>query len=138
MRKEEFTIGNYVHVYNRGSRAMPIVCDAKDRWRFLQALYYFNNELSLNLRDLRKLNFCKVFDWPESWPKREPIVKILVFVLMENHFHLLLKEIQKGGIAIFMQKLGTGMANYFNTKYKETGSLFQVNPLLRGAGGVLN
>lgn len=42
MRKEEFAKGNYVHVYNRGSRAMPIVCDAKDRWRFLQGLYYFN------------------------------------------------------------------------------------------------
>ena len=125
MRKEEFAKGNYVHIYNRGSRAMPIVCDAKDRWRFLQALYYFNSGLSLNLRDLRKLNFRKVFDWPESWPKRQPIVMILAFVLMENHFHLLLKEIQKGGIAMFMQKFGTGMANYFNAKYKETGSLFQ-------------
>ena len=122
MRKEEFTKGNYVHVYNRGSRAMPIVYDAKDRWRFLQGLYYFNSKFSpenifRQLHELLKFNFYSRLEWPEKWPKREPIVKILVFTLMENHFHLLLKEIQKGGIAMFMQKFGTGMANYFNTKY---------------------
>ena len=130
MRKEEFTKGNYVHVYNRGSRRMPIVRDAKDRWHFLQMLYYFNANFTppnpfRQLRELLSFDFNSRLDWPESWPKREPIVMILAFVLMENHFHLLLKEIQKGGIAKFMQKLGIGMANYFNTKYQETGSLFQ-------------
>jgi hypothetical protein len=50
MRKEEFTKGNYVHVYNRGSRSMPIVRDAKDRWRFLQGLYYFNSKFTQHAR----------------------------------------------------------------------------------------
>jgi len=44
---------------------------------------------------------------------------------MENHFHFILKEIKEGGVELFMRKLGTGMANYFNTKYKEVGRLFQ-------------
>jgi len=122
MRKENFTTGNYVHVYNRGSRKMPIVRDVNDKWRFLQALYYFNSEFS---QHLWKVSFQKGFVWSEKWPEREPIAEILAFCLLENHFHLLLKEIKDGGIAKFMLKLGTGMANYFNNKYQEMGNLFQ-------------
>ena len=130
MRKEEFTKGNYVHIYNRGHRREPIVRDAKDKWHFLQMLYYFNANFTppnpfRQLRELLNPRFNSRLEWPEKWPKREPIVTILTFCLMENHFHLLLKETQKGGIAKFMLKLGVGMANFFNTKYQEVGSLFQ-------------
>jgi len=130
MRKEPFSVGSFVHVYNRGNRKQAIVGDAKDRWRFLQMLYYFNNRFSPEniFRELRKLwksDFYKQFSWPQSWPERKPIVKILCFSLLDDHFHLLLKEIQTGGITMFMRKLGTGMTNYFNTKYQETGRLFQ-------------
>ena len=130
MRKEPFTIGNYVHVYNRGSRKMPIVRDEADKWHFLEMLYYFNDESSM-LNLLRELHESFKFDlnselvWPNEWEPRKPIVKILAFILMENHFHLLLKETQENGIGRFMQKLGTGMANYFNNKYQESGGLFQ-------------
>ena len=139
MRKEKFTVGSFVHVYNRGNRKEPIVRDQKDKWHFLKMLYYFNNSFAVNnssryLKRLRlNLNQSEEsfnqrrspFSWPEEWPPREPIVKILAFSLMENHFHLLLKEIQKGGISLFMRKLGTGMAGSFNKKYQEVGALFQ-------------
>ena len=46
---------------------------------------------------------------------------------MENHYHLLLKELRDGNITKFMRKLNTGMANYINTKYNQVGSLFQGN-----------
>ncbi len=62
---------------------------------------------------------------PAVWPTQKKVVKILCFCLLDNHFHLLLKETREDGIALFMQKLGTGMAMHFNTKYKEKGSLFQ-------------
>ena len=136
MRKEKFTVGSFAHVYNRGNRKQPIVKDQKDKWHFLQILYYFNNSFTVNnpSRQLERLSLNlnqpprqpkKPFIWPKEWPPRQPIVKILAFSLMENHFHLLLKEIQKGGISLFMQKLGIGMAAYFNKKYQEVGSLFQ-------------
>jgi putative transposase len=130
MRKEPFTIGNFVHVYNRGNRKQPIVIDEKDRWHFLQMLYYFNTEKTppnpfQELRHNLKSDFNHKLIWPKEWPPRQPIVTILAFVLMKNHFHLILKEIKKEGIALFMQKLGTGMTMYFNKKYDESGRLFQ-------------
>ena len=44
---------------------------------------------------------------------------------MPNHYHLLLQEIVAGGIRTFMQKLGVGFTNYSNTKYGESGRIFQ-------------
>lgn len=132
MRKDPFAVGSFIHVYNRGNRKQPIVKDAKDRWHFLQMLFYFNNRFSPSniFRELRKLlksDFNRDFNfiWPENWPGRQPIVKILSFGLADNHFHLIMKEIKQGGVTMFMRKLGTGMTNYYNTKYQETGRLFQ-------------
>ncbi len=136
MRKEQFGVGSYAHVYNRGNRKMEIVRDIRDKWRFLQALRFFNDtHSSLNilrqLNSMLKLNPNKqaesVFKmgWPPNWPQKNPLVKILCYCLMPNHFHLLLMEIVKGGISMFMQKLGTGFTNYFNIRYQEVGSVFQ-------------
>jgi putative transposase len=130
MRKEPFTVGDYVHVYNRGNRKQAIVRDTKDCWRFLQMLYYFNSSYSLpnlsrEIHDLWKSDFHGQFLWPEEWPAKEPIVKVLNYSLSTDHFHLLLKEVREGGITMFMRKIGTGMTNYSNIKYHETGRLFQ-------------
>ncbi len=130
MRKEPFSVNSFVHVYNRGNRKQLIVRDAKDRWHFLQMLYYFNDYFSpanifRELRELLKFDFNKKLVWPESWPKRRPLVKIIAFSLLDDHFHFLLKEIQEGGVTMFMRKLGTGMTNYSNTKHQESGRLFQ-------------
>lgn len=131
MRKEPFAIGDYVHVYNRGNRKQEIVRGEKDKWHFLQMLYYFNTRTTpenpfRSLKELLKSDFNSRLVWPAAgWGRRQPIVKILAFVLMKNHFHLLLKEIMEGGVTLFMRRLGTGMTNRFNKKYNETGRLFQ-------------
>jgi len=52
-------------------------------------------------------------------------VDILTFVLMPNHYHLLLRQRVDGGISKFMQKLGTGYTMYFNEKHERSGALFQ-------------
>ena len=130
MRKEQFFVGDIIHAFNRGNRKQQIVRDKKDRIRFLQMLYYFNDEYSpsnlfLNLNKHHNINFYNGFERSPGWPKQNPLVKILAFVLMDNHYHLILEEIKEGGIAKFMLKLGTGTTNRFNTRHKETGRLFQ-------------
>lgn len=48
----------------------------------------------------------------------------MAFVLMPNHYHLVMREIVDGGISSFMQKM-CGYAGYFNKKHNRVGSLFQ-------------
>jgi len=131
MRKEPFFVGDLVHVYNRGNRKQEIVRDEQDRKRFLQMLFYFNDEYSdPNLwNNLWKSDFHNsgegLLKRLDHWPERDPLVEIIAFTLMDNHYHLVLKEIKEGGVTKFMRKLGTGMTNRFNTRYKEVGRLFQ-------------
>lgn len=128
--KENFEIGSFVHIYNRGNRKQAIVRDGKDRWHFLQMLYYFNNEAHFanpfrEAKEVLKTNFHDQLFWPSIWGERKPLVKIIAFALVENHYHFLLKEIREEGISSFMRRIGTGMAKYFNTRYQEVGGLFQ-------------
>lgn len=130
MRVEPFTVGDLLHVYNRGNRKMPIVDDENDKWRFLKILRYFNDEFSpqnpfREIETLIRTGEDVRFQWPKSWPSPKPLVKILAYCLMPNHYHLLLKEIVKGGVSKFMKKIGDGFTGYINLKYGETGKVFQ-------------
>lgn len=77
------------------------------------------------LKNLLKSDFNTRLIWPSGWPIRKPLVNLHAFILKDNHFHLILEEIIEGGTTKFMQKLGTGMTNRFNKRYKETGRLLQ-------------
>jgi putative transposase len=44
---------------------------------------------------------------------------------MPNHFHILIREKVENGLSIFMGKLSTAYAMYFNTKYERKGILFE-------------
>jgi putative transposase len=56
---------------------------------------------------------------------RKPLVEILCFCLMPNHYHFLIRPLTDQGITEFMRKIGTGYTNYFNKKYERSGVLFQ-------------
>lgn len=132
MRKIPFVLGNIYHVYNRGV-AKCLVCESEsDNWRFLQGLCLFNDKLvsSNILWQLQKNRGRLTFNVLKEYivnhgQEREPLVRILAYCLMPNHFHLLVQEIVEGGISAFMHKLGVGYTGYFNTKYDRVGSLFQ-------------
>ena len=127
MRKEDFTVGSYIHVVKRGTRGLPIVLDESDRFRFLLMLTHFNDTFApLNwYRDLEDVDLHNSLLRPEHWPEQVRLVNIIAFCLVENHFHLILEELTDGGIARFMKRLGIGMAKKYNERYKERGSLFQ-------------
>ena len=127
MRREPYDLDSIVHVVKRGTRGSPIVKDNNDRWRFLLMLRHFNDTFSSEdwFRDLQNEKIAHTLNRPSHWPKQQKLVHVLCFCLLDNHFHLLLKEITEGGISKFMQRLGGGMSLYFNSKYHERGSIFQ-------------
>lgn len=126
MRKEPYGVGSFVHVIHRGTRGAHIVRDNEDRNRFLLMLAHFNDKYQPEnlFRDINDPSLS-LFERPDVWPEQEKLVNIIAFCLLDNHLHLLLEEIQEGGISKFMQRLGTSMSYRFNLKYKESGSIFQ-------------
>lgn len=117
-RKFKFSIGEYYHIYNRGTDKRVIFIDEEDRQRFSDLMYLCNSEKSIVFRDI-PIGEAYVFE------RGDTLVDIGVYCLMQNHFHILVRERVENGISHFMQKLLTAYSMYFNTKYKRTGGLYE-------------
>ncbi|MBU6388400.1 transposase [Patescibacteria group bacterium] len=124
MRVQPYGVGSIMHVLKRGARGLPITRDTTDQKRFARLLYFANDEYRDEYWERNTTKFS-LFERPSEWPERKTLVRVLAWVLMPNHFHLLLEEIREGGIAKFMQQLCGSMSAHFNAKYGERGSLFQ-------------
>lgn len=122
-RKSIFSVGEFYHVYNRGTDKRDIFLDKADYLRFIVLLYAANNIDAMHISNLkyqgRSLMGILNID------KKDTIVDVGAYCLMPNHFHILVKEKMENGISNFMKKLSTGYSMYFNKRYERTGSLFQ-------------
>jgi putative transposase len=125
-RKDNLVSGEIYHIYNRGVDKRDIFMDDEDRIRFLHDLYEFNDSNPTIKLDYFLSDNNSEVGLPNI--KREPrkiLVEILAYCLMDNHFHMIVRQKAENGITEFMRKLGTGYTNYFNKKYERSGSLFQ-------------
>ena len=119
IRKVSFVPGEYYHIYNRGNSKQKIFHDKQDYERFIGLLYACNNQE----------NF-KIFNIPKgqdlfSIERGKFLVSIGAYVLMPNHFHLLITQGEDGNISKFMQKVSTAYVMYYNKKYERAGGLFE-------------
>lgn len=119
MRKISFAFGEYYHIYNRGNSKQKIFHDEKDYAHFVALLFACNQKDNFKIDNLLKGESLYSID------KKSNLVSIGAYVLMPNHFHLLVTQAEDGDISKFMQKLSTAYVMYYNKKYKRTGSLFE-------------
>src|SRR5674476_643636 len=130
-RKFQFSIGEYYHIYNRGTDKRSIFLESNDYNRFVLILHLCNNKNPVDISNLIRegLSFTELMNIEVE----ERLVDIGTYCLMPNHFHLLLREQQENGISLFMKKLLTAYSMYFNKKHNRTGGLFEGPFLARHA-----
>lgn len=112
------------HVLNRGVDGRKIFMNNRDRVRFVHNLYEFNDNKPANNNNGYHFKYRDIVS-PYITRKREKLVDIHGWVLMKNHYHLLLSERSEGGLSLFLRKLNVGYSKYFNEKYTRQGALFQ-------------
>jgi len=117
-RKIVISEGEYYHIYNRGVEKRNIFTSERDYQRFVRLLYLANGTRPYRYSSSKDLMLKEI-------DRGKPLVAIGAWVLMPNHFHLLVREIMEGGIAQLMEKLSTGYSGYFNKLHERVGSLFQ-------------
>jgi len=117
-RKTGFAEDEFYHIYNRGTEGRNIFLDEHDRKRFITLLFAANTNKPILYRDLKNIPFPEI-------ERDKTLVDIGAWVLMPNHFHLLIYEKEESGISRFMLKILTSYSMYFNTKYERKGRLFQ-------------
>ncbi len=130
--RETFLATNCIyHVYNRGTDKREIFLDPSYYSRFISILKHcltYNYPYSLLMRFLKtaesKTQKQQVFQRLET-KRTEPLVEIISFCLMPNHYHLTLKQLSDKGISNFMQRIGNAYTKYFNILQDRSGRLFE-------------
>lgn len=127
-RNKNLIEDEYFHIYNRGNGKMEIFKDQEDYDRFVKLLYICNSQKNFSFRDSIVENRIDAWDFDRG----NNLVEICAWVLMPNHFHLIIishrSDLWENGynpITEFMRKLSTAYVMYFNKKYNRTGSLFE-------------
>jgi len=104
---------SFYHVYARGHGRQRIFRDDEDYRVFLNLL---KRHLSVN----------EVTDkYGKPYAHLRGQVELLSYCLMENHFHLLLYQSEKGAMTRLMRGVMTSYSSYYNKKYDSSGPLFE-------------
>lgn len=119
--------GEYYHVYNRGVARQPMFLSKRDYEQMLLTLSYYRftqPQIKLSrFKELSKENQNSFL--AELANKNEKLIELVSFVLMPNHFHLLLRQEIDNGISTFMSKATNSYTRYFNTKRERVGAVLQ-------------
>ena len=130
MNRENISLNEYYHIFNRGVGKKIIFKDDRDRIRFLFLILYFQAENNFP-QISRIISFYvkhRVFDIDYDIKNtiiEERFVELTAFVLMSNHFHLIVKETKERGMGKYMQRVLNSYTKYFNTRYDVSGHLFE-------------
>lgn len=124
-RKVVFEINEFYHVFNRSNGGEQIFHLKNDINRTLELLSFYKFEQRLRYSYFRRLNEKEKEEYIKRNSNKKPIVEILAYALMPNHFHLLLKENRNKGIQTFLSNFQNSFARFINIKTKRNGALFQ-------------
>ena len=124
----QFANGEIYHIVTRAIDGIELFRDKQDYSQMIRDLFRFNdlNPVVSTERVIYYRNKNETRPDRVSFERRERklLVEILAFCLMPNHIHLLIRQLEDGGIRKFMHKFG-GYAWYYNKKYQRSGYLFQ-------------
>lgn len=125
-RKIILASGEFYHIFNRGLNQQQIFKSKKDYERFIFTLKFYQfSQLPLRLSYFVNLPDNKQKELWEEIIKKPKLVEIISFVLMPNHFHLLLRQLLPKGITLYLSLITNSYTRYFNLKYNRKGDLFE-------------
>ncbi|MFC1756712.1 transposase [Patescibacteria group bacterium] len=122
MRKFELVNNEIYHLCNRSVEGKKIFIKEQDCVYFLKTLFAVNTTAQLPVnwrRDLFTVRMGEILN------NGKPLVKFYALILMPDHFHVLVEQLEENGISRVMQRTCNSFAKYFNTKYNRKGCLFQ-------------
>lgn len=126
LRKEKFAPGEYYHIYSRTLLNIPEFKNYGNAKRLERAFLISNSTNSGEAFQLiRNDKNATTEDILKILKNGEKLVDILSYVIMSDHYHLLVYEIKDNGIKNFVHKTNTSIAKYINIKNDRLGPLFE-------------
>ena len=131
MRNIKIAPGEYYHIFNRAVNKQIIFHNSSDYTRFLFLILYFQSAVKISHMSRAVKDFAKDYKSGQSGQSsalatvKKRVLELTAFCIMPNHFHLIVKELEEGGVAAYMQRVLTAYSKYYNTKYEKSGHVFQ-------------
>lgn len=126
-RKTPLVANQFYHVFNRSIARQPIFKTVRDYQRMMQIIDYYRYpkpRLRFSFFNRLPLDKKEVF-MKELTATKTPMLEIISYCLMPNHFHFLLRPLVAKGISDFVRNVQHSYSKYFNVKNDRSGSLFQ-------------
>lgn len=125
-RKIPLITEEFYHVFNRGIDRRPTFTNKLEFKRAINLInfYHFGH---------LQLKYSLFVAWSQKRQrelldalslKKTNLVEIHGYCLMTNHFHLLLKQTENGGITKFLSNFQNSYTRYFNLRHERIGPLF--------------
>lgn len=130
MRNLSFAPGEYYHLYGRGNDRQKIFLDKRDFARFLFLITHmqftlpFSNITQYVNRYEKKGSFGVDQNFLGKALKKRSL-ELVSYCLMENHFHLIVRNLDDGAASVYMHRILMGYGKYFNAKYGKKGHVFE-------------
>jgi len=125
MRDPELHTTGYYHVFNRGTDKRSIFEKQIDYLEFYEGLYLYSDKNYQNPEGRFMIRASELAGSEVYQMDRDPLVKILSFNLVGNHYHLFLQQLQDGGISKFIHRLQKTYSLNFNNRNDRKGTLFE-------------
>jgi len=137
--------GEFYHVFNRGITDISMFVGDTNNNRAIEIMNFYrldhtiqrkvpdttsknlaNPVLNTSFSHYRKLDApIKEAFMEKLLDQSRPIVEIIAFTLMPNHFHFLLRQLKPGGISQFIGNFKSSYTQYYNTRNHRRGPIFE-------------
>ena len=129
MRYENFAKNEHYHVFSKGVNKEKIFIDDKDQVRFIFLMTHFQSPIRIYNISWYTESFLKKGSFSTKEDKVDEILKkrnveLIAFVLMPNHFHFLIRNLEDSILSVYMHRILTAYSKYFNAKYNRKGHVF--------------
>ncbi len=125
MRDPALYTNGYYHVFNRGVDKRQVFLDRLDYRTFYEYMYLFSDSNYENPGGRFMRRALELAAHRALQIERKPLVRILSFALVGNHYHIFLEQLMDHGISTFMHKLQKTYARKFNKRHGRSGALFE-------------
>jgi len=123
-RKENFKSQTVFHVFNKSISNFNIFTDENYNKRFIECLDYYNN-----VQPKKKYSVAKeknIYEYQNILIRKEDaLVNFISYCIMPDHYHLLVKILNRDTFSKYLGDIENSYCRYFNLKNNRKGPLWQ-------------
>ena len=116
--------GEIYHICNKSIANYQILIKPSNAKKFIYTLDFYNS-INLNKRFSDALRENKYRYKNILLPKKSSLVKFFSFIIMPDHYHILIKALHDNVISKYISNVENSFSRYFNLRNKRKGPLWQ-------------